>query len=98
MLATWCIYSDKGVSEQGKKLNIQDAMHEDLHIYAQKTAVNPSAFLTLTVLFGELQNDVEFTTQYNHAISKLYAPNSKIKLIMQTALNKLNSETSILEN
>lgn len=98
VLAAWCIYSDKGENEQGEKLDIQDAMFEELHAYAQKTTVNPSAFLTLTELFGELQHNAAFTSQYNHAISELYAPNSRIKLIMQAVLNKQSSETAILED
>lgn len=96
VIAAWCKYSDKKESEQGQKLNIQDAMHEELHSYAQETSANPSAFLNLTVLFGKLKNNNTFKEEYNHAINELYVTNNPIKWIMKTALNKHNSEIPML--
>lgn len=90
VIAAWCLYSDKGVNQQGEKLDIQDAMHKELNQYAQKTADDASAFLTLTVLFGELSEHAVFTSSYTNAIDKLYAPDSDIKSIMQALLNKEN--------
>jgi mannitol 2-dehydrogenase len=95
VLATWCIYSDRGVNEKGDTLNIQDAMHKELNVYAQKTSVDPSAFLKLTSLFGELKDNVIFNAQYINAIKQLYKPNSQIKQIMGAVLNKENLDTPV---
>ncbi|WP_351060293.1 hypothetical protein, partial [Psychrobacter sp. TB20-MNA-CIBAN-0197] len=82
VIATWCLYSDKGVSEKGEKLEIQDAMYKELNAYAQQSQANPTAFLKLTSLFGKLEHNETFTAEYKKSIAALYAPNSKIKAIM----------------
>ena len=88
VIATWCLYSDKGLSENGEKLEIQDAMHKELNSYAQETQTSPSAFLKLTSLFGKLEHNEAFTAEYKKSIAALYAPNSKIKAIMQAVLDQ----------
>ena len=88
VIATWCLYSDKGVSEKGEKLEIQDAMHKELNAYAQQSQANPIAFLKLTSLFGKLEHNETFTAEYKKSIAALYAPNSKIKAIMQAVLEQ----------
>ena len=88
VIATWCLYSDKGLSENGEKLEIQDAMHKELNSYAQETQTSPIAFLKLTSLFGKLEHNETFTAEYKKSIAALYAPNSKIKAIMQAVLDQ----------
>ncbi|MBQ4833815.1 mannitol dehydrogenase family protein [Pseudoalteromonas sp. MMG010] len=88
VIATWCLYSDKRESEHGQALDIQDAMSDELHTYAQKTQDDSSAFLKLTSLFGELEKNTEFTNVYKNIITELYAPKSNIKAIMQAVLTQ----------
>ena len=88
VIATWCLYSDKGLSENGEQLEIQDAMHKELNSYAQETQTSPIAFLKLTSLFGKLEHNETFTAEYKKSIAALYAPNSKIKAIMQAVLDQ----------
>ena len=88
VIATWCLYSDKGLSENGEQLEIQDAMHKELNSYAQETQTSPIAFLKLTSLFGKLEHNETFTAEYKKLIAALYAPNSKIKAIMQAVLDQ----------
>jgi len=86
VIATWCLYSDKRVNQQGQALDITDQMAVKLHDFASKTAQDPLAFLQLTDLFGDLNNQASFCKDYRQAIAALYAPGSDIKAIMQARL------------
>ena len=91
VLATWCLYSDKGLSEQNQPLEVHDAMAKALTLHAQKTSIEPLAFLNLTSIFGDLAHNPEFTAEYQHSIAQLYAPNSQIKQIMASTLSTKSS-------
>ncbi|MBU2979289.1 mannitol dehydrogenase family protein [Alteromonas sp. C1M14] len=71
-LAAWCYYSDKQASEDGKPLQIQDAMADALHQAASGTAEDPLAFLKLESVFGELAQDRVFSQAYLPIIKGLY--------------------------
>ncbi|QDE31359.1 mannitol dehydrogenase family protein [Shewanella polaris] len=86
VIATWCLYSDKRVDQQGKALDISDQMSAQLHEFASRTVQDPLAFLQLTDLFGDLNNQAIFCKDYRQAITALYAPGSDIKAIMQARL------------
>lgn len=86
VIAAWCLYSDKRVDQQGNKLDINDQMAAQLHDYASKTEQDPLAFLQITDLFGELNNQANFCKDYRQAIAALYSPGSDIKTIMQARL------------
>ncbi|MGI2173762.1 mannitol dehydrogenase family protein [Shewanella ulleungensis] len=86
VIAAWCLYSDKQVNQQGEALEINDQMAVQLHEFASKTAQDPLAFLQLTDLFGDLNNQAVFCKDYRKAIADLYADNSNIKAIMQARL------------
>ncbi|WP_351017674.1 mannitol dehydrogenase family protein [Shewanella sp. AC91-MNA-CIBAN-0169] len=86
VIATWCLYSDKRVDQQGQALDINDQMSAQLHEFASRTAQDPLAFLQLTDLFGDLNNQASFCKDYRQAITALYAPGSDIKSIMQARL------------
>ncbi|WP_158968095.1 mannitol dehydrogenase family protein [Paraglaciecola sp. L3A3] len=98
VIATWCLYSDKQVSQARQALDIQDAMHNELTEYAQKTATDKLAFLKLDSLFGDLIEQPAFSQNYSKAIDALYAPSSNIKQIMQNTLeqkhNTVTAETN----
>ncbi|WP_282111144.1 mannitol dehydrogenase family protein [Shewanella algicola] len=86
VIATWCLYSDKQVNQQGEALDINDQMAAQLHTFASKTSQDPLAFLQLTDLFGDLNNQAVFCKDYRNAIADLYAEDSNIKVIMQARL------------
>lgn len=86
VIAAWCFYSDKGADEQGNQLDVIDAMQSELHEVAAKTATDELAFLSLTSVFGCLNEQNEFTTHYKNYVEALYAPARKIKTIMKNAL------------
>ncbi len=52
VIATWCLYSDKGVDRNGKRLEIVDEMKAALHEAASGTSHNKLSFLRLTSFFG----------------------------------------------
>lgn len=72
ILAAWCYYSDKGVSEDGKPLEVLDAMQPQLEEAAQKTTDDPLAFLRQTDLFGNLVENERFIKSYTNFIDRLY--------------------------
>jgi mannitol 2-dehydrogenase len=86
VIAAWCFYSDKGTDEQGNKLDVIDAMQSELHEAAAKTAINELAFLSLTSVFGSLNEQSEFATYYKNDVEALYAPARKIKALMKNVL------------
>ena len=86
VIAAWCLYSDKRVNQQGEALDINDEMATQLHEFASRTDKDSLAFLQLTDLFGDLNNQAVFCKDYRNAIADLYAENSNIKAIMQARL------------
>ncbi|MGJ8693593.1 MAG: mannitol dehydrogenase family protein [Thalassotalea sp.] len=87
VIATWCLYSDKQVSQTNAPLDIQDAMRDELAKYAQQTPNDMLAFLKINSLFADLIEQSAFSQPYATAIDALYSPASKIKHIMQQTLN-----------
>ncbi|MBU2881305.1 mannitol dehydrogenase family protein [Psychrosphaera sp. B3R10] len=86
VVAAWCLYSDKGVDEQGQALEIQDVMAKELKQFAQKTANNTLSFIELNSIFGYLPQSQQFVDGYTKAIKALYEPNSKISHLMAATL------------
>ncbi len=86
VLATWCLYSDKQVDQNGNALEISDQMAELLHSTAAQTATDKLAFLGLTDLFGDLRDNDVFTQVYERAIDSLYQDNLNIMALMQDTL------------
>jgi len=72
ILAAWCYYSDKQKDEEGKPLEIIDAMENELHLAAKYTEDDPSAFLGLSEIFGELGKNERFRSSYIVHIGKIY--------------------------
>lgn len=86
VIAAWCLYSDKGQSEQGQILEVQDVMAKELKQFAQKTTDNPLSFIELNSIFGYLPQSQEFVDSYKKAIKELYKPHTKISHLMAAAL------------
>ncbi|WP_273444487.1 mannitol dehydrogenase family protein [Neolewinella agarilytica] len=72
IVAAWCYYSDKEVSEKGEPLEIIDAMQPQLREAAQKTGNDPLAFLRQRDLFGDLVENERFTKSYVEYIDRIY--------------------------
>lgn len=86
VLATWCLYSDKRVDQQGNALDITDEMANVLHEAATKTQNNPFAFLEITDIFGQLKDNATFCKTYQEAINNLYQENLNIMDLMQQSV------------
>jgi mannitol 2-dehydrogenase len=85
VIAAWCFYSDKGVDRHGAKLDIVDAMKDELHQAARGTEDDTLSFLKLEPIFGGLIHNEEFTALYSEMIEALYH-NPDISLRMRKLL------------
>ncbi|MCL1046748.1 mannitol dehydrogenase family protein [Shewanella electrodiphila] len=87
VIAAWCYYSDKQVNQNGQSLDIQDQMATTLNQHASKTESNPLAFLDITELFGDLNNQPEFCKIYKNSIEAVYDNQLSIKTVMQQVID-----------
>ena len=85
VVAAWCFYSDKGVDQHGARLDIVDAMKDELHQAAKATPDDTLSFLKLEPIFGDLIHNEEFTALYSEMVEALYE-NPDISLKMQELL------------
>ncbi len=72
VIAAWCFYSDKGVDRHGARLDIVDAMKDELHQAAKATPDDALSFLKLEPIFGDLIGNETFTAVYSEMIEALY--------------------------
>ena len=72
VIAAWCFYSDKGVDRHGARLDILDAMKDELHQAAKGTSDDTLSFLKLEPVFGNLIHNEQFTALYTEMIQALY--------------------------
>jgi mannitol 2-dehydrogenase len=88
VLAAWCYYSDKQVDQQGKPLNISDAMAVEVHQAASQTSQRPLALLELNSIFTTLTSHTEFVAAYEKQVMAFYAK-PDVKQHMQTILSSV---------
>jgi mannitol 2-dehydrogenase len=86
VIAAWCFYSDKGVDRHGAKLDIVDAMKDELHQAAKGTQDDTLSFLQLEPIFGDLIRDDKFAALYSEMVKALY-DNPDISLRMRKLLS-----------
>ncbi len=94
VLAAWCYYSDKGVDQHGRELEIIDAMKETLHLAASQSEADKNAFLKLTAIFGDLGANPHFVAQYQSLLALIYDnPNTMIHMqqIIQNKGSEINT-------
>jgi mannitol 2-dehydrogenase len=72
VIAAWCYYSDRGTSQDGKQLDITDAMKAALHQAAAGTQTDKLSFLKLKPVFGDLAHNETFTRVYARMVNALY--------------------------
>ncbi len=87
VIAAWCYYSDKQVNQNGKPVEIIDAMQSKLHDGAKESATNPLAFIRLESLFGGLAKNERFEASYTSLLQELYQ-GVAIKKLMQGMISK----------
>lgn len=71
-LACWCYYSDKHKSQDGMPLQIEDVLADALHQAASAGGANPTAFLALQTVFGDLAANESFVSEYVKFTQDLY--------------------------
>ena len=71
VIVAWCYYSDKQVDLNGKSLEINDALKDELHEAAEATEYDPLAFVKQRALFGDLIKNGQFITTYHVMIEQL---------------------------
>ncbi len=72
VIATWCFYSDRGVDQHGKPLEIVDKLKDDLHKAAKGTGDDKLSFLKLKSVFGDLAENERFSKVYAEMIDRVY--------------------------
>ena len=85
VIAAWCYYSDKQMDQNGQPLEINDALKDELHAAAKKTANDPLAFIKQENLFGTLAQNTRFAESYTLMVKKLYG-GTDVKIVMQDLL------------
>ncbi len=85
VIATWCLYCDKGVNQHGRQLEIVDEMKDALHEAAQGTCDDKLSFLKLKPVFGDLATNERFAQVYTKMIDQVYA-NPDVSVHMQTIM------------
>ncbi|MCL4147842.1 UNVERIFIED_CONTAM: hypothetical protein GTU68_056847 [Idotea baltica] len=83
VLAAWCFYSDKGIDENMKELEIIDFKKDELHQAAKETEGNWKAFLSLSEIFGTLIKNDKFVNEYISAVKAIYKENNILKLMRE---------------
>ena len=91
VIATWCIYSDKGVDRHGKQLEIVDQMKDALHEAANRTGKDKLSFLKFKPVFGNLAQNERFATVYAKMIDAVYQ-NADVSIHMQTIIEEVVGE------
>lgn len=86
ILAAWCFYHDRRVSEDNKPLEIIDAMATELHQAARETIENPLAFLSQNDIFGSISGNERFVEEYRKLIGTIYKTNG-IREVMKRMIN-----------
>lgn len=71
VIAAWCFYSDKGVDQHGRKLEIVDQLKQALHDAAKQTCDDPLSFLKLKSVFGDLAKNEKFANTYADFVAQL---------------------------
>lgn len=64
VIAAWCVYSDTAVDQNGRELEITDAMKAELHQAARGTQADRLSFLKLKSVFGDLAENKRFADAY----------------------------------
>ena len=79
-VASWCRFL-AGTDEQGKPIEIQDPMADELHRHASTGGKDPRPFLGMREIFGDdLPKSTVFVEQVGDALQSLYAVGARATL------------------
>ncbi len=90
VVAAWAIYS-LGKDENGKTLNIKDALKEVLQNKAIEAQDNPKYFLEIESIFGKLKDSKPFVDAYTKAYNAIAISGIK-KCVKEMNSNAINKE------
>jgi mannitol 2-dehydrogenase len=71
VVASWARYAE-GVDERGDPIEVVDPLRERLVAAARRQRVDPTAFLRVREVFGDLAEHDRFTTAYTAALASLH--------------------------
>ncbi|MGN9813697.1 mannitol dehydrogenase family protein, partial [Micromonospora sp. BQ11] len=71
-VAAWARYAE-GVDEQGRPIEVLDPLREPLMAAARRQREDPTAFLRVREVFGDLADNRRFTDAYTTALASLHA-------------------------
>ncbi len=83
ILAAWCYYSDKGINENGKPLEIIDALKTELHQAAKNTENDWTSFLNQPDIFENLTTNERFVKEYTSMVQAIYKEKNIQKLMRE---------------
>jgi mannitol 2-dehydrogenase len=79
VVASWARYCE-GIDEEGRPIEIADRRRDSLMANARRQREDPLAFLADRDLFGDLVDDVRFTSSYLAALESLHARGARATL------------------
>jgi mannitol 2-dehydrogenase len=78
-VASWARYAE-GVDEWGKPIEVVDQLADSLLPIARSQHENPTAFIELTALFGDLAQQPRFVEAYCWALDSLHRKGARATL------------------
>ncbi|MCR9239055.1 MAG: mannitol dehydrogenase family protein [Alphaproteobacteria bacterium] len=78
-VALWCRYC-AGTDDAGNAIELVDEKASRLTEHAMRAKDNPSAFLEMTDIFGQLGENAEFTEAFSAALASLWSKGTKATL------------------
>ncbi|MEQ9307665.1 MAG: hypothetical protein RJQ14_27385, partial [Marinoscillum sp.] len=74
-------YTDKKIDQNGQPVEIVDAMADQLHEAAKRTAEDPVSFLKVKEVFGDLTENQTFINSYVDSVNRFHEnPNISVHL------------------
>lgn len=90
VIACWARYAE-GTDEKGAPIDVVDHLKDRLMASAQQQSSNPTAFLENRDIFGDLVDDLRFTTTYVATLASLHQRGAR------ATLQALTSPTEVRE-
>jgi mannitol 2-dehydrogenase len=79
VVASWARYAE-GIDEQGGPIDVVDPVRDRLVAAAARQRSEPTAFLQVREVFGDLADDPRFTRPYTWALASLHASGARATL------------------
>jgi mannitol 2-dehydrogenase len=72
IVSSWARYAE-GVDEEGRPIDVQDALRDEIMARAQAQTEDPLAFVRNGQLFGDLADNAEFARRYEECLRSFHA-------------------------